>query len=344
MLGMLHALAGLDGENVRLGGRNMTTSKQIRAIGYIRVSTDVQVSEGVSLEAQRIRIEAHCTAQDITLVDVIVDAGESAKSLKRPGIQAALKMLTQGQADALIVMKLDRLTRSVKDLGHLCESYFGATKPWSLLSVSDAIDTRSASGKLILNVLTSVAQWEREALSERTKEAMQHLKAKGVLLGGAPFGWKYAEALDVAGRRKLVEDPVEQASIKRICELYETDMYIWQICEQLDAEKVSARGPHWHRATVYRVLHRAGYKKPKNKPRQSKPSMKERDTRREGQFVRDKAQAAVRAAELREDGRSLRWIAERLVKEHFLPPRSEVWHAASILDLLREQSGKKTAA
>ena len=103
-----------------------------------------------------------------------------------------------------------------------------------------------------------VAQWEREAISDRTKEAMQHLKAKGVLLGAAPYGWKYTEALDHAGRRKLIEDPVEQAGIKRICELYETDMYVWQICEQLDAEKVPARGPHWHRATVYRVLRRAG--------------------------------------------------------------------------------------
>lgn len=141
----------------------MAKSSQIRAVGYIRVSTDIQVQEGISLDAQKLRIQAHCTAMDIKLVDIITDAGESAKSLDRPGIQAALKMLKQDKADALIVMKLDRLTRSVKDLGVLCENYFGDGKPWSLLSVTDSIDTRSASGKLILNVLTSVAQWEREA-------------------------------------------------------------------------------------------------------------------------------------------------------------------------------------
>ncbi len=322
----------------------MTKQRQIRAVGYVRVSTDVQASEGVSLEAQKVRIQAHCTALDIKLVDLVVDAGESAKSLDRPGLQAALKLLTIGKADALIVLKLDRLTRSVKDLGHLCESYFSDAKPWSLLSVSDSIDTRSASGKLILNVLTSVAQWEREAISDRTKEAMQHLKAKGVLLGAAPYGWKYTEALDHAGRRKLIEDPVEQAGIKRICELYETDMYVWQICEQLDAEKVPARGPHWHRATVYRVLRRAGYEDPENKPKKSEPSQKQRDARRKKQIVRDKGQAAVRAAELREDGRSLRWIASRLIKEGFFPPRGEVWHAASILDLLRAHAPRKSAA
>ncbi len=277
----------------------MAKLNQIRAVGYVRVSTDIQVQEGVSLDAQRMRIHAHCTAMDIKLVDVLVDAAASAKSLDRPGIQAALKMLRQGKADALIVMKLDRLTRSVKDLGHLCEAYFGEGKTWSLLSVSDAIDTRSASGKLILNVLTSVAQWEREAIADRVREAMQHMKAQGVFLGAAPYGWKYIDELDEHGRRKLIENPEEQAGIKRICELYETDMYVWQICEQLDADKVPPRGPHWHRATVYRVLRRAGYEQPEWRPKKSEPSRRQREAQRMREIIRDKAQASVRAAELR---------------------------------------------
>ncbi len=313
----------------------MASPVQIRAIGYVRVSLDIQAQEGVSLDAQKLRIQAHCTAMDIKLVDVLVDAGESAKSLDRPGIQTALKTLKNGKADALIVMKLDRLTRSVKDLGHLCEHYFCDGKPWSLLSVSDSIDTRSASGKLILNVLTSVAQWEREAIADRTKEAMQHMKAQGVYLGAAPYGWKYVDELDAHGRRKLVENAEEQAGIKRICELYETDMFVWQICEQLDAEKVSARGPHWHRATLYRVLRRAGYEDPEGKPRKSQPSRKQIDAKRSKEIVRDKAAAAVRAMELRDRGLSLRHIGTQLLSENFLPPRGEVWHAASILDLLR---------
>ncbi|MBL9044492.1 MAG: recombinase family protein [Myxococcales bacterium] len=313
----------------------MAKTQQIRAIGYVRVSTDMQAQEGVSLDSQKLRIQAHCTAMDIHLVEIMVDAGESAKSLDRPGIQKALKILTQGKADALIVMKLDRLTRSVKDLGVLCETYFGEGKPWSLLSVSDSIDTRSASGKLILNVLTSVAQWEREALADRVREAMQHMKSQGVFLGAAPYGWKYSEEVDAHGRRKLVERPEEQSGIKRICELYETDMYVWQICEQLEAEKVPPRGPHWHRATVYRVLRRAGYEDPDGKPRKSEPSRQQRDAKRVKAIIRDKAQASVRAAELRAQGLSLRKIGERLCSDNLLPPRGEVWHAASILDLLR---------
>jgi DNA invertase Pin-like site-specific DNA recombinase len=309
--------------------------KPIRAIGYVRVSTEMQAQEGVSLEAQKLRIAAHCTAMDITLVDIVTDAGASAKSLERPGIQAALKMLKQGKADAIVVMKLDRLTRSVKDLGYLCESYFGDGRPWSLLSVSDAIDTRSASGKLVLNVLTSVAQWEREAIADRVREAMQHMKSQGVFLGAAPYGWQYIDELDEHGRCKLVENPEEQAGIKRICELYDSDLFVWQICEKLEAEKIPPRGPRWHRATVYRVLRRAGYEDPTWKPKKQRPSRKPRSGQRIREVIRDKGITAERARALRGQGLSLRQIAEQLKSENYLPPRANLWHAASVLDLLR---------
>ena len=157
----------------------------LRAVGYVRVSTDQQAQEGVSLEAQHVRIRAHCVSQQIQLVDICADEGYSAKSLERPGIKRALDMLRTGKADAIVVVKLDRLTRSVKDLGYLCDSFFREGLPYSLLSVSDSIDTRSAGGKLLLNVLMSVAQWEREAISERTQEAMNELKRQGVHIGGA---------------------------------------------------------------------------------------------------------------------------------------------------------------
>jgi hypothetical protein len=146
---------------------------------------------------------------------------------------------------------------------------------------------------------------------------------------------KYSDELDEHGRRKLVENPEEQAGIRRLCELYETDMYVWQICEQLDAEKVPARGPHWHRASVYRVLRRAGYEDPDWRQRKSDPSRKQREAKRSKEIVRDKVAAAVRAAELREQGLSLRQIGTHLLSDNLLPPRGEVWHAASILDLLR---------
>ena len=151
--------------------------RRLRAVGYVRVSTDQQAQEGVSMDAQQVRIRAHCISQEIDLGDIVIDDGYSAKSPARPGIKRALDMRTAKKVDAIVVVKLDRLTRSVKDLGTLLDSYFRDGLPWSLLSVSDSIDTRSAGGKLLLNVLMSVAQWERE---------LRPVPPKRLGLGGGP--------------------------------------------------------------------------------------------------------------------------------------------------------------
>jgi site-specific DNA recombinase len=176
-----------------------------RAIAYIRVSTDKQADHGHSLEAQQAKIEAYAGLYDLELVDTVIEA-ESAKSLNRGGLQQALAALKAGKADALIVVKLDRLTRSVADLGVLVEKHFNKS---ALLSVSEQIDTRSAGGRLVLNVLASVSQWEREAIGERTSAAMQTMKANGLYTGGrVPYGKSLINGT-------LVNNPSEQAIINK---------------------------------------------------------------------------------------------------------------------------------
>jgi site-specific DNA recombinase len=178
-----------------------------RTIAYLRVSTDKQADRGVSLDAQRAKASAYAQLYDLDLCEVIVDAGESAKSLDRPGLRRALGMLKRGEAAALLVVKLDRLTRSVVDLGRLVEQYFAPGKA-ALLSVSEQIDTRSAAGRLVLNVLASVSQWEREAVAERTAAAMQHKVAQGEYTGGqTPYGRRVASC----GQR-LEPDPQEEVA------------------------------------------------------------------------------------------------------------------------------------
>jgi site-specific DNA recombinase len=168
-----------------------TTTTATRAVAYLRVSTDKQADRGVSLEAQRAKVLAYAQLYELELVAIEVDAGASAKSLDRPALARALDMLKSGKADALLVVKLDRLTRSVRDLADLVDAYF--TKRAALLSVSEQIDTRSAAGRLVLNVLSSVGQWEREAIGERTAVAMQHLRELGRFTGGvAPYGYQVA--------------------------------------------------------------------------------------------------------------------------------------------------------
>lgn len=229
---------------------------QTRVVGYIRVSTEGQADGGVSLDAQRAKLTAYCTALDLELVAVEADAGLSAKSLARPALQRALGMLRDGQADALLVVKLDRLTRSVRDLGTLVEDYF-ATGRWALLSVADSIDTRSAAGRLVLNVLASVAQWEREATAERTRDALAHLRSEGVRLGGAALGWERGEAVDAAGRRVVVAVEDEADTVGRILALKADGVSVRRIAEILAAEgRRTKAGGQWHPTTVQRVIAR----------------------------------------------------------------------------------------
>lgn len=176
-----------------------------KAIAYIRVSTDKQQDKGHSLLAQQEKITAYASLYDLDIVDYVIETG-SAKNLNREGLQGALAQIKSGKADALIVVKLDRLTRSVVDLGYLVETYFNKA---GLLSVSEQIDTRSASGRLVLNVLASVSQWEREAIGERTSAVRQSMKANGLYCGGSvPYG-----QMLVSG--ELVSNPNEQVIIAR---------------------------------------------------------------------------------------------------------------------------------
>jgi site-specific DNA recombinase len=228
-----------------------------KVVGYIRVSSREQRDDGVSLDAQRARIRAYAEAMELELVAIEEDPGISAKTVAaRPGLLRALALLDTGHAEGIVVTKLDRLTRSVRDLGDLVERYFGAK--FSLLSLSDAIDTRSASGRLVLNVLMSVAQWEREATGERTRDALAHLKAEGVIVGGEPLGMRRTGAVDQHGRQVFEEDPAEAATVRRIRELRGEGRSLRAIVAALQSEgHRTKRGGAWAPTTVQKVLARA---------------------------------------------------------------------------------------
>ena len=192
---------------------------------------------------------------DLDLVAIVEDASVSAKSLVRPGVARALAMLEAGGAEGLLVTKLDRLTRSVRDLGDLVERYFASR--FSLLSVADSIDTRSAAGRLVLNVLASVAQWEREATGERTRDALAHIKRDGVRLGGAGLGWTRSEATDSNGRRVVENVKTEAETVARIVALRSEGASLREIAATLDAEgHTTKRGGRWAAETVRKVLAR----------------------------------------------------------------------------------------
>src|ERR1700724_2406714 len=109
----------------------------MRAIGYIRVSTDKQADHGVSLEAQEAKIRAMAIVQGAEIIELIVDGGESAKNLNRPGMEKLLKLVDERKVDTVIIAKLDRLTRSVKDLAELPERF--QRRGVSLVSVTGSL-------------------------------------------------------------------------------------------------------------------------------------------------------------------------------------------------------------
>jgi DNA invertase Pin-like site-specific DNA recombinase len=190
---------------------------------------------------------------DLEVVEAIVDAGESAKSLNRPGLQRALAMLKRGEADGLAVVKLDRLTRSVADWQTLIDDYFGERAGKQLFSVSDSIDTRTAAGRLVLNVLLSVAQWERECTGERTREALRHKIRNGERCGKVRFGYDLA-----ADRKTLVPNSAEQQAIALMNSLRDSGRTLRQIAAELTARNVASKeGRAWTHTAIGRILQRA---------------------------------------------------------------------------------------
>jgi DNA invertase Pin-like site-specific DNA recombinase len=223
----------------------------MKAIGYARVSTDKQADRGVSLEAQTAKVQAMAAVQDAELVEVIVDAGESAKSLNRPGMERLLSLVDSGAADVVIVAKLDRLTRSVRDLAELLERF--QRRGVSLVSVAESLDTGSAAGRLVLNIMVSVSQWEREAIGERTRVAMSFKKAQGERVGAVPFGYRLA-----ADGVHLEAEPREQEIIARIRALSQDGLTTRRIAAHLNREGFRLRGgAEWSFGRVAQIL-RAG--------------------------------------------------------------------------------------
>jgi DNA invertase Pin-like site-specific DNA recombinase len=153
-------------------------------IGYIRVSTDEQAGSGAGLAAQRAAILAEVRRRGWDHVEIIEDAGYSARDLRRPGLQAALEALHQKRADTLVVSKVDRLSRSLLDFAGLMDR--ATREHWALVALDLTVDTTSPAGEAMANVMATFAQFERRLISQRTREALAHKRAQGVRLGRHP--------------------------------------------------------------------------------------------------------------------------------------------------------------
>jgi len=166
----------------------------VKAIGYIRASTDKQSNDGVSLEMQAAKIRAY---SDLKLVEIIEDAGFSAKNIEgRPGFRKALDRVLEGDIDALVVYKLDRAFRSTRDALDVAEAINKKGK--GLHSITEKLDTTSAIGEFFFTLMASLAQMERRLVGERTKAAMAQKASNGEKVSSqAPYGYRYDDSVAV---------------------------------------------------------------------------------------------------------------------------------------------------
>lgn len=230
----------------------------MKVIGYCRVSTDEQVSNGVSLDAQEERIRSYCKAKDWHLLDIIRDEGISAKNLNRPGLQSILGRVSNRNGkrgfDCLVVVKLDRLTRSVGDLAYLNKVF--ETNKLVLVSIQESVDTSTASGRLFHNIIACLSEWERGVISERTRDALRHKRNNGFLAGEIPYGYRLKEDGET-----LEPIPEEQKILKRIRSPREFSLSYRKIADRLNNSGVTTKkGKRWYPATVQSVLQHSNCK------------------------------------------------------------------------------------
>lgn len=206
-----------------------------RVVGYVRVSTEEQAGTGLGLGAQRAAIAEEAERRGWELVAIHEDAGASGKSMdNRPALAEALGAVRGGDAAALVVAKLDRLSRSLLDFASLMEQ--SRRQGWALVALDLGVDTTTPAGEMVANVMATFAQFERRLIGERTKSALAVRRAQGVKLGRP---------------RTMDDEIVERIRLER-----EAGASLRAIADGLTADEVPTAqgGARWHASTVRAVL------------------------------------------------------------------------------------------
>ena len=207
---------------------------QTKAHGYCRVSTDQQADSGAGMDAQVAAITQAAEARGWQLAGVEADNGTSGTTTDRPGLQRILERVQPGEA--VVVAKLDRLSRSVQDAAGLLDR--ANREGWSLVALDVGIDSSTAAGRLVANVLAAVAQWESDVVSERTSAALQARKAAGMVLGSP--------------------NRIPDETVRRIKRWRSRGWSLGKIANRLNELEVPTAqgGARWYPSTVRAVLQR----------------------------------------------------------------------------------------
>ena len=219
----------------------------MKLIGYCRVSSDEQAREGLSLALQADKIRAYCDLNDYSVVEIITDAGISAKNISgRPGLTRAIEMVMTGEADGLVAWKLDRMFRSTVDALQTAEEFRQAGK--SLQSISEKLDTSSAMGEFFFSLMASLAQMERRLTGERTKAILDGKRARGEFVGKPRFGFQSAG-------KALQENTTQQKTVVKIRELFAQGNSYRSIAQTLNSQNIlTKQAKSWTHKQVSSIL------------------------------------------------------------------------------------------
>ena len=293
--------------------RNVMGTPGKTAVGYVRVSTDMQAADGLSLDAQRAAIKSYCESLGLRLLQIHEDV-ESGGKADRKGLARALAT----NADAVIVLKFDRLSRSIKHFCDLYETHFAdGTK--ELVAIREAIRLDSALGRALVSILLVFAQMERESCGERVKEAIGHIRGNGYHFGKAPYGSKAVPSPENPRYRILVDDPEEQIILARIKSMIEARISYQKIATQCNAERIpSPQGASWTVSVIYNLSIRKGWHvcKPVNQRPHSDEDVK------------------IKMHELRDRGTTYQGIANILNELGYLPFKGRKFTESNVYQLM----------
>ncbi len=298
--------------NGALRGGNVSDAVRT-AVGYVRVSTDMQAIDGLSLDAQRHAIQSYCSMQGLRLIKICQDV-ESGGKAARAGLADALA----AKADVVVVLKFDRVSRSLRHFCELYEEHFAdGTK--ELVAIRESIRLDSALGRALVSILMVFAQMEREATGERTREAISHIRRCGYHFGKVSFGFKTVPAPDNPRFRILVEDEVEQKVLARIKTMMESGLGISKIASLLNQDRVTPpQGNKWSKSLLYNLKLRKGWHvcRPVNERGHSDEEVK------------------IRVRELRDRGTSFSAIARILNECGYVPYKGKQFTETGVRKLL----------
>ena len=232
----------------------LSTIELSPAVAYIRVSSDEQAEGGVSLDAQAAKLQAYGQARGLALVDVISDPAVSGHTPlgERPGGRRLLALVEAAAVEHVLAVKLDRLFRNALNCLELVEAWSRQGVGLHILDMGgNAVDTRSAMGRMFLTMAAGFAEMERNLIAERTKAALDRKRERGERLGGhLPYGLEVA-----AGSKQLVESEADKKLIARAKRLKRQRLSVRAIAAKLAAEGyVTRRGRPMTKSTVYNLL------------------------------------------------------------------------------------------